>query len=517
MFPCTSDILLNMFLRGISSNTFSLLSDVLPIKIDKSLATNSGGKQLEIREVDDFLPPEDKLRGIFLQKLRGKAAIHRSLSSVGIELNSDLFAKVVNRGNLCGESMVLFFTWAMEQQPNFCNPIDAYHIVLKALGRKKFFRHMMEMFEGMRDKGVSPNSETLSIVMDSYLRAHHVAKATKIFRELGQYGLKCNEETLSVAIRCLTQRSHVGVACSLFNKMKEHVRCDCAMYNIIIGGWSRFGRITEVEKFLKVMVDDGVEPDCITYGYLIESFGRARRVDDAGKIFKFLEEKGTLSVEVYSGMIVNYIAIDDIDEALKYYEKMISSSMEPNLDTYTRIIRYFLKIRRVADAIEMFDEMLGRGVIPPTGTVTDFLEPLCCYGPPHAALMIYNKARKAGCRISLTAYKLLLMRLSRFGKFGMLVSIWEEMQESGYACDVQVYDYVINGLCNMGRLETAVLVMEESIRKGFFPNKIICSKLKNKLMEADKVEMAYKLFLKLRNARADENAVRFWRAKGWHF
>lgn len=500
------------------SYVLSQLSQVLPMSIDKSVVQNSLGKRLEVREADGFLAPEDKLRGVFLQKLCGKAETYRALSSVGVELNTDVFAKVVNRGNLCAESMVVFFNWAIEQQPNLSMDIDVYHVVLKSLGRRKFFVHMMEFLEGMTDKGLCPNSETLSIVMDSYLRTHQVAKATKFFAELEKYGLKCNDETLKVALKCLSQRSHVGVACSLFNKMKEKVKCDCAMYNIIIGGWTKLGRITQVQKFLKVLVEDGMEPDSVTYGYVIECFGRVGKVDNAVTIFEYLEEKGNpLSIEVYNAMILNHIANDDIDEALKYYEKMLSSCLEPNIDTYNRIISHLLKNRRVADAIEMFDEMLARGVIPPMGTVTKFIAPLCWYGPPHAALMIYKKARKAGCTISIAAYKLLLMRLSRFGKYGMLLNIWNEMQESGYSSDMKVYEYIINGLCNMGKLETAVLLMEECIQKGFFPGKIICSKLNNKLMESNKVEMAYNLFLKLRKARANENAHRYWRAKGWHF
>ncbi|CAA2999364.1 pentatricopeptide repeat-containing At5g43820 [Olea europaea subsp. europaea] len=497
------------------------LSDILPINRDPLIFQPITGslpdKHLKIRAVDDFLAPEEKLRGIFLHKLRSKTAIRNALSSVGVEVSMDVFSEVVNRGNLCGEAMVMFFDWAIEQ-PNIPNDICTYHIILKALGRRKFFMYMMEILNDMRAKEVNPNPKTLFIVLDSYVRARQVSKAIKIFGDLEKYGLKVNVETLNVILQCLCQRSFVGTASSLFNRMKEKVQPDSETYNIIIGGWSKFGRVSEVEKFLKVMVNDGVEHDCVTYSYILEGLGRSGRVDNAVKIFEYFEEKRTmLSTGVYNAMVFNFIAVGDIDEGLKYYKRMLSNNYEPNMDTYARIIAAFLKVKRVSDAIELFDEMLARGIIPTAGTLTTFIEPLCGYGPPHAALMIYNKARKVGCRISLTAYKLLLMRLSRFGKCGMLLNIWEEMQESGYSCDVQAYEYVINGLCNTGQLETAVLVMEESLHKGFFPCKLICSKLNNKLLASNKVEIAYKLFLKLKNARVNENAQRYWRAKGWHF
>lgn len=78
---------------------------------------------------------------------------------------------------------------------------------------------------------------------------------------------------------------------------------------------------------------------------------------------------------------------------------------------------------------------------------------------------------------------------------------------------MEVYEHVIHGLCNVGQLENAVLVMEESLRKGFFPSKLICSKLNNKLLNSNKVEMAYKLFLKIKVTRCNENSWRHWRAK----
>ena len=81
---------------------------------------------------------------------------------------------------------------------------------------------------------------------------------------------------------------------------------------------------------------------------------------------------------------------------------LLSNNCEPNVITYTKLIAAFLKALKVADALDLlFDEMLSRGLIPGTGTITSFLEPLRSYGPPHAAMVIYNKASKVGCRISL--------------------------------------------------------------------------------------------------------------------
>ncbi|XP_010523636.1 PREDICTED: putative pentatricopeptide repeat-containing protein At5g43820 [Tarenaya hassleriana] len=497
------------------------LSNLLPTSRKTSIATlekdSSSRNQVAIRAADAFLSPEDKLRGVFLQKLKGKAAIEKALTDVGIDLSIDIVANVVNRGNLSGEEMVTFFNWAIREH-GVPKDVDICNVILRALGRRKFFSHMMDLLWGMAFERVNPNLQSVTIVMDYFIRANYVQRALKLFEESEEFGVQCNTELLNKLLRCLCERLHVGSANTSFNSKKGKIPFDNSTYNTLISGWSKLGDIEQMEKILREMVEAGLNPDCLTFSHLIEGLGRAGRMDDAVEIFDHIKEKGIVpNTSVYNAMISNFISSRDFDESMRYYKRMLDNGCEPDLDTYTKLILGFIKARRVADTLEMFEEMLSRGIAPTTGVITSFLKPLCSYGPPHAALVIYQKARKAGCRISQSAYKLLLQRLSRFGKCGTLLNVWDEMQESGYACDVEVYEYIVDGLCNIGHLENAVLVMEEAIRKGFCPNRLVYSRLSNKLMASNKTEMAYKLFLKIKEARGRENARRYWRSNGWHF
>ena len=508
-----------------TDETFVLnqLSCLLPLVGTNTSPTNlhelaNSEKRIEIkRAADEFLLPEEKLRGVFLQKLKGKTAIERALTSVGVDLSLDIVAKVVNRGNLDGQKMVMFFNWAI-LQPMIPIEIGTYNVILKALGRRKFLTYMIGVLHELRSEGIKPNLETLMIVLDSFVRARQVSKAIQLFWNLNEIGLDCDTESLNVLLQCLCRRSHLGATNSLLNSVKGKIPFDGTTYNVVLNGWSKSGRVGEMEKVLEAMVADGIDPDGLTFSHVIEGLGRAGQIDDAVKVFENMKEKGLVpDTSAYNAMISNFISVGDFEACIKCYNNMLSSNCEPSVDTYTKLIGALLKARKVADALEVFDQMLSRGVVPSTGTVTSFMEPLCSYGPPHAAMMVYRKAKRVGCRMSLTAYKLLLMRLSRFGKCGMMLNIWNDMQECGYSSDMEVYEYVINGLCNIGQLENAALVMEESVRKGFCPSRRIWSKLNGKLLASNRVERAYKLFLKLKDARQNENAQRYWRAKGWHF
>ena len=97
------------------------LSDLLPVLRSSSVTNLNKQQNLEnrieiIRAVDGFLLPEEKLRGVFLQKLRGKTAIEQALTDVGVDLNVEIIGKVVNRGNLDGEKMVYFSIGRLNSQ-----------------------------------------------------------------------------------------------------------------------------------------------------------------------------------------------------------------------------------------------------------------------------------------------------------------------------------------------------------------------------------------------------------------
>ncbi|XP_057754252.1 putative pentatricopeptide repeat-containing protein At5g43820 [Arachis stenosperma] len=495
------------------------ISDLLPVA--KCASQNTILKDHEsksVREpVDGFLSPEEKLRGVFLQKLNGKAATEQALSNVGVDVNIDVLGRVVNSGNLGGEAMVTFFNWAIKQ-PMLPKDIGSYRVIVKALGRRKFFKFMMEVLDDMKVNGLEADLLLLSIVIDSFIRAGHVSKAIQVFSNLDDLGLRRNADALNVLLSCLCQRSHMSAASSVFNSMKGKVSFDVTTYNVVAGGWSKLGSVNEIERIMKEMEVDGFHPDCRTFSFLIEGLGRAGRTDEAVEVFNKMQEKNCPpNTETYNAMIFNFVSVRDFDESMKYYKALLSNNCEPSLDTYTRIIIGFLRARKVADALQMFDEMLRQGVVPSTGMVTSFIKHLCKYGPPYAALVIYKKARKLGCMISMNAYKILLMRLMKFAKCGMLLNIWQEMQECGYNSDIEVYECIITGLCNVGQLENAVLVMEESLQKGFCPSRLVYSKLSNRLLASNKTEIAYKLFLKIKHARSLKSARSFWRSNGWHF
>ena len=89
------------------------------------------------------------------------------------------------------------------------------------------------------------------------------------------------------------------------------------------------------------------------------------------------------------------------------------------------------------------------------------------------------------------------------------------MQECGYQPDEEIYEFVVNGFWNVGMVDVAVSVVEESLGKfGFYLGSFAYSKLNNKLLQMDKIETTYNLFKKVKDALAITNEQNYCCANG---
>uniref|UniRef100_A0A0E0NDJ4 Pentacotripeptide-repeat region of PRORP domain-containing protein n=1 Tax=Oryza rufipogon TaxID=4529 RepID=A0A0E0NDJ4_ORYRU len=300
-----------------------------------------------------LLSPADRLRGVFLLKPPGRAALHRALSSTGIDaaaaLSPEVLSGVVSHGNFSGAATVDFFDWAIANS-KLPPSVDTCNIVIRALGRRKFFAFFEPALEIMRKNGVSPDISTLEIIIDSLIAARHVNTAIQLINTdhfgLGVWQTCQRKEIFTVLINCLCRRSHVGLASSLLQASRgETIDLDNHMYNEVIGGWARFGRVDKVEHFWETMLEDGLVPDQVSYCHLIEALGRANRAEEALQVFEKMVDAAVSVVEesirkgfclgrvVYGKLNNKLLEMNKVETAYNLFKKVRDARVIANSPT----------------------------------------------------------------------------------------------------------------------------------------------------------------------------------------
>ncbi|MQM01791.1 hypothetical protein Taro_034549 [Colocasia esculenta] len=100
--------------KGSFSSSSRISSAIL--KCTQRGAHSGGGGTPKASVFDGLLSPENRLLGVFLQKLRGKSVIEAALSATAVDVTVEIFADVLNKDNLGGAAMVCFFDCATKEQ-----------------------------------------------------------------------------------------------------------------------------------------------------------------------------------------------------------------------------------------------------------------------------------------------------------------------------------------------------------------------------------------------------------------
>jgi len=148
------------------------------------------------------------------------------------------------------------------------------------------------------------------------------------------------------------------------------------MYTILIYGWCKVNRSDMAQKFLKDMIDHGIEPNIVTYDILLNGICRHaslhpdhrfdRTVHAAEDVLKEMRDRGIEpDVTSYSIILHVYSRAHKPELCLCMFRSMKEKGICPTVATYTSVIKCLASCGRLEDAGTLLDEMAAEGVCSP--------------------------------------------------------------------------------------------------------------------------------------------------------
>ncbi|KAF2575137.1 hypothetical protein F2Q70_00001308 [Brassica cretica] len=148
----------------------------------------------------------------------------------------------------------------------------------------------------------------------------------------------------------------------------------------------------------------------------------------------------------YNSLIYGFCMHDRIDEAKEMFDLIITEDCYPDVVTYNTLINGFCKSKRVEDGMELFREMSQRGLFGGTVTYTTLIQG-------------FFQARKqmvsCGVPPNIWTYNILLDGFCDNGKLEKALVIFNDMQNSGMELGIITYNIIIGGMCRAGKVEDA--------------------------------------------------------------
>ncbi|XP_051205163.1 pentatricopeptide repeat-containing protein At2g13420, mitochondrial [Lolium perenne] len=440
------------------------------------------------------------------------------LSGGGVSLSQDLLVQILLR--LRGASkLALSLLNAARLHPSVSSPpnADAYDAVVDALGRAHQFDAAWRLVvEAAADGAATPR--TFAVLARRYVAAGMTRQAVRAFDDMEAFvGREPDAGEFTTLLDTLCKYKYPKVAAEVFNKRKYKYEPNEKMYTILIYGWCKVNRNDMSQKFLKDMIDHGIEPNIVTYNILLNGICRHaslhpdnrfdRTVHAAENLLKEMHDRGIEpDVTSYSIILHVYSRAHKAELCLCMFRSMKDRGICPTVATYTSVIKCLASCGRLEDAERLLHEMASEGVCPSPATYNCFFKEYRGRKDITGALELYNKMKAPGSPTTpdIHSYNILLGMFIKLNRHGTVMELWNDMCESTVGPDLDSYTLLIHGLCDKEKWREACQFFMEMIEKGFLPQKITFETLYRGLIQADMLRTWRRL-----KKRVDEEAAKF--------
>ncbi|XP_062210829.1 pentatricopeptide repeat-containing protein At2g37310 isoform X2 [Phragmites australis] len=211
-------------------------------------------------------------------------------------------------------------------------------------GRLQYAR---ELFEGMPKK----DPVSYSAMITGYMNHGHVDEGMELFRRADAQGISIWNAVIAGLIQNGRQSYVLGL---LHEMIGSSILPNSATLSIIIPSVPLFSGLMGAKQAHGYVIRNNYDQSINVVSALIEAYSKAGFLDGARKVF---ELTGDRSKVVWTSMISAVAAHGEAADALRLFNKMISSGTLPDTVAFTAVLTACAHAGKVSDARKVFDSM----------------------------------------------------------------------------------------------------------------------------------------------------------------
>ncbi|KAL0338442.1 UNVERIFIED_CONTAM: Pentatricopeptide repeat-containing protein [Sesamum angustifolium] len=276
-----------------------------------------------------------------------------------------------------------------------------------------------------------------------------------------------NRETHQKIIEILGRATKLNHArCILLDMPKKGLEWDEDLWVLMIDSYGQAGIVQESVKLFRKMEELGVQRSIKSYDALFKVILRRGRYMMAKRYFnKMLSESIEPTRHTFNIMIWGFFLSGKVETANRFFEDMKSREITPDVVTYNTLINGYYRVKKMEAAEKYFVEMKGRNIEPTVVTYTTLIKGYVSVDRVDDALRLMEEMKGFGIKPNAITYSTLLPGLCDAEKMSEAQTILREMVEKYVAPkDNSIFMRLISGQCKVGNLDAAADVLKAMIR-----------------------------------------------------
>ncbi|KMZ71945.1 Pentatricopeptide repeat-containing protein [Zostera marina] len=249
--------------------------------------------------------------------------------------------------------------------PEICRPRHLNRTLAALLPHSNYLSKAVSLFNSalqgsLCDGVVSPNAQSLNIVMTQACRMNKLSVAYSLFNRMSEKGIRPNVESYRILMQGLCRKNQVNSAVDLLDEMLNRGYVpDALSYTTLLNSLCRKKKLREAYKMLCRMKVKGCNPDIVHFNTTITGFCREGRAQDACKIIDEMADNGCMPNLASYTLIANGLCAQGLlEEAQGYVKQMVKNGFVPHFSVFHGLINGFCSVGKDEDACEVLEQMM---------------------------------------------------------------------------------------------------------------------------------------------------------------
>ncbi|KAI9126592.1 hypothetical protein K1719_002188 [Acacia pycnantha] len=339
--------------------------------------------------------------------------------------------------------------------------------------------------KNMMGSGIEGDYYTFGILMKGLCFTNRIGECFKLLQLMKSRGIIPNTVIYNTLLFALCKNGKIGRARSLMNEMEEP---NDVTYNILISGYCKEENLVQALVLLEKSFSMGFVPDVVTVTKVVEIMCNAGRVTEGVEVLERVESMGgPMDVVCYNTLIQGFCKVGKPKVGLHFLKQMenkegrfedgivILELMEDSkegsrgrISPYNSIIYGLFKQNRLNEAFEflrMMEKLFPRAV---ERSLEIFR---CCKERTiEDAKKVYDQMIREGGIPSILVFECLVHGFSQEGRVREAIELMNEMIANNCFPVPSIFNAIITGFCRQGKADSALKFLEDIVARGLAPD-----------------------------------------------
>ncbi|KAL3814172.1 hypothetical protein ACJIZ3_015440 [Penstemon smallii] len=332
-------------------------------------------------------------------------------------------------------------------------------------------------------------------ILEALIKTYRVCdSAPFVFDLLVKACLESKKIDLAIELHEMLKSKNVFLRTDTCNSMIELVSKSRGCF----AGYDLYRNIfdLDVDKVSKKQIGvKVVSPNVNTLNVVMVGFYREGLVDKVDEVWEEMERMGCVP-NLYSFNVLMAAYCDDgrMEEAMRVWEEMENKGLNRDLVSYNTVIGGFCGVGEVVRAEEIYREMVMKGIESTCLTFEHLIKGYCEIGDVNLAMLLYEDMYRKSFSPESSMVNVIVRALCDKNEVSAALEFWSMAAKKHEAVmKKENYESLTRGLCQQGKMEEALKVQAEMVRKGFEPNSGLYDTFIDGYMKQGNETMASKL------------------------